>query len=42
MLMRMHIASKLGRTLHELHHTMSGEEYGMWVAFYSRDHSEDG
>ncbi len=31
---RMKIAEHLGRTLHELDHTISGEEYGMWEAYF--------
>jgi hypothetical protein len=31
------IAGKLGRTLHELAHTITAEEYGLWEAFYTPD-----
>jgi len=40
MLMRMKIALQMGRTLHELEHTMSGEEFGLWVAFNTPPENE--
>ena len=33
--MRMKIAAHLGRTLHELEHTMTSEEFGLWVAYFT-------
>lgn len=40
-MLRMKIAAALGRTLHELEHTMSGEEFGMWVAYYTPPESQE-
>lgn len=39
--MRMKIAAQLGRTLHELEQTMSGEEFGMWVAYHTPPESKE-
>ena len=33
----MHLAMRLGRTLDELAHSMTAQEFGLWLALYERD-----